>query len=99
MVNHTEWGEKLSTMLGGRMSEYYNRIVTPVRVGEQGNRRFSYNLGASYQVSDWLHPYVGTSDTYNQVGQNNDPCGEQPKLTHGIGFDVGLKATSRSDPF
>lgn len=95
-VNHTEWlGGRLSTMVGGRMSEYYNRIVTPARVGEQGNRRFSYNLGATYQLFDWLHPYVGASDTYNQVGQNNDPYGEQPKLTHGIGMEAGLKATSR----
>lgn len=95
-VNHTEWmGGRLSTMVGGRMSDYYNRIVTPARVGEQGNKRFSYNFGATYQLSEWLHPYIGASDTYNQVGQNNDPYGEQPKLTHGIGMEAGLKATSR----
>ncbi len=95
-VNHTEWlGGRLATMAGVRASEYYNRIVTPARVGEQGNRRFSYNVGATYQLLDWLHPYIGGSDTYNQVGQNNDPYGEQPKLTHGIGLEAGLKATSR----
>ena len=95
-VNHTEWmGGRLSTMVGGRMSEYHNQILTPARTGEQGNKRFSYNMGATYQLLDWLHPYIGASDTYNQVGQNNDPYGEQPKLTHGIGMEVGLKATSR----
>lgn len=93
MVNHTEWmNGRLSTMMGARMSEYFNRLTTPAALTERSNKRFSYNVGATYQLTDWLHPYVGASDTYNQPpSTSNDPYGALPKLKHGIGGECGCR--------
>lgn len=98
LVNHSEWLKgRLATMVGARFSDYFNRLVTPTTFPERANARNSFNVGATYQLLDWLHPYVGASDTYNQPpSTSNDPYGALPKLNHGIGGEVGLKTTNRT---
>jgi outer membrane receptor protein involved in Fe transport len=100
--NYTSWfGDRLGTLAGLRTNENFKRtpnitatVAEPWAESTKSNR--SYNLGANFRLTDWLRPYYSVSSTYNTALVNaNDPLGNAPRPSTGIGQEAGLKFTTR----
>ena len=100
--NSTNWfNERFGTLVGARENETFKRtpnitasVSDPWVVSNQRTR--SYNLGLNVRVLDWLRPYASLSSTYNTPNVNaNDPLGNAPRTSSGVGKEVGLKFNSR----
>ncbi len=100
--NYTSWfGDRLGTLAGLRTNENFKRtpnitatVAEPWAESTKSNR--SYNLGANFRLTEWLRPYYSVSSTYNTALVNaNDPLGNAPRPSTGVGQEAGLKFTTR----
>lgn len=100
--NYTSWfGDRLGTLAGIRTNENFKRtpnitatVAEPWAESTKSNK--SYNLGLNARLTDWLRPYYSFSSTYNTALVNaNDPLGNAPRPSTGVGHEAGLKFTSR----
>ncbi|MEI6052486.1 MAG: TonB-dependent receptor plug domain-containing protein, partial [Opitutaceae bacterium] len=99
--NSTNWfNDRIGTLVGARVNETYKRTPNitasvPLPWVVTNQRTLSYNLGVNVRALDWLRPYVSLSSTYNTPNVNaNDPLGNAPRTSSGIGKEVGLKFNS-----
>ena len=99
---YTSWfGDRLGTLAGLRTNENFKRtpnitasVTEPWAESTKSNR--SYNLGANVRLTEWLRPYYSFSSTYNTALVNaNDPLGNAPRPSTGVGQEAGLKFTTR----
>ena len=100
--NYTSWfGDRLGTLAGLRTNDNFKRtpnitatVAEPWAESTKSNR--SYNLGANFRLTEWLRPYYSVSSTYNTALVNaNDPLGNAPRPSTGVGQEAGLKFTTR----
>jgi hypothetical protein len=103
-VNYTQWlDKKLDTLLGVRLGDFYfgnqNQGSAPTATSPNSNatrissaKTPSFNIGADYELTSWLHPYFAASDSFDSpVSESADPYGNLPKTAHGVGEEVGFK--------
>jgi outer membrane receptor protein involved in Fe transport len=104
-VNYTQWlDNRLNTIVGFRIADAYTADysggVGPGASYPEGGNAFSdarrssksYNLGADYKFSQWLHPYFNVSDSYNPPQKfGNDINGDPPEVAYSYGGEMGLK--------
>jgi outer membrane receptor protein involved in Fe transport len=100
LTNYTSWfDDRLGTLLGARANKTFKRnpnttasVPEPFATAEKSNA--SYNAGLNYAVRPWLRAFYSLSNTYNTpIANANDPLGNPPKTSTGIGHEVGLKFT------
>lgn len=99
-ANYTQWFDgRLSTIVGVRTTKFHQEIAdgtTRAGTAISDLSNTSINLGAVWQATKRLSPYVQFSDSY--APPNNtafDPYGTPPKVAHSEGKEVGVKI---SDP-
>ena len=98
-ANYTQWLDgRLSTIVGVRTTKYHQEIADgTTRAGtaitDLGNT--SVNVGAVWQATKGLSPYVQYSDSYAPPNNSAfDPYGTPPKVAHSQGKEVGVKITN-----
>ena len=99
-ANFTQWFDgKVTTMVGMRFA---NSQEVRINQGASGSasqwfnthvESKSFNLGATYQVFSWLHPYAEWSSSYQPPFLENatDPYSAPPKASIGYSTEAGLK--------
>lgn len=98
-VNLTSWdGGRLNTLLGFRYGTAYGETANtagPAKIVDSKN--LSVNAGLDYQVTQWLHPYVSVSSSYNPPSTSavqNDPYGNPSLIAHAFGEEAGVKVAT-----
>lgn len=96
-ANYTRWfDDRLTTLLGYRVSDTFSRRANTSTTGTQGwtdvtKENKSYNLGLNYRVKSWLYAYYNVGQTFDPAKGSNDPYGNPPKDTEGFSQEVGFK--------
>lgn len=100
--NYTSWfQDRVGTLIGLRANETFKRtpnitstVAQPWAESTKANQ--SYNLGVNVGVRDGLRAFYSFSSTYNTALVNaNDPLGNAPRPSSGVGQEAGLKFNSR----
>jgi outer membrane receptor protein involved in Fe transport len=96
MVNYTQWlNNRLDTLVGVRYLDAFRNVTNTNPALVVKARDISYDVGADYHVTDWLHPYFSVSDSYNFPGTiAQDVIGENPPVSEAIGEEIGVKSAS-----
>lgn len=110
IVNDTEWfGDRLDSIAGVRLAKSYeeqlyagNALSTynpsPHDVELSVSHLASFNLGLNYKLWPWLSVYGEFSNNYQPPPVSaNDPYGNQPRISHGIGEEFGFKFATPDD--
>jgi len=90
---------RLSSLLGVRFGDIYVRsnkegtAASPSNLTEGGESFSSFNAGLNAKVIGGLRAYAEVSDDYYPEIAQNTVLGEMSKVSHGLGEEVGLKAT------
>ena len=96
-ANYTRWfDDRLTTLVGLRLSKSFTRAPNTVATGTQGwndvNREStSYNLGLNYRVKSWLYAYYNAGRTFSPPNRPGDFFGNPPLDTVGLSHEVGFK--------
>lgn len=92
------WDNRLTTLVGLRGNESFKRtpnlatLATAAPWAESTKANKSYNLGINGALRPWLNAYYSFSSTYNTPLVNaNDPLGNPPATSSGVGHEAGLK--------
>ena len=98
-ANNTGWfNNRVFTLVGLRANESFKRtpnlstLASAPPWAESNKTNKSYNLGINGAIRPWLNAYYSFSSTYNTPLVNaNDPLGNPPATSSGVGQEVGLK--------
>ncbi len=98
-ANNTGWfNNRVFTLVGLRANESFKRtpnlstVATAAPWAESNKTNKSYNLGINGAIRPWLNAYYSFSSTYNTPLVNaNDPLGNPPATSSGVGQEIGLK--------
>ncbi len=102
-INDTAWlDNKLHTLLGARLMYNSSTLLTEVAAPQNyyltKGTLFSYNAGLNYELNHYLHPYFNFSDSYNPPSAGNgDPYGNYGGTAHGLGEEVGIKFSNKTN--
>ena len=98
-ANNTGWfNNRVFTLVGLRANESFKRtpnlstLASAPPWAESNKSNKSYNLGINGAIRPWLNAYYSFSSTYNTPLVNaNDPLGNPPATSSGVGQEIGLK--------
>ncbi len=98
-ANNTGWWEnRVNTLMGFRINNSFKRtpnlstLASSPPWAESDKTNKSYNLGVNGAIRPWLNAYYSFSSTYNTALVNaNDPLGNPPATSSGVGQEIGLK--------
>ncbi len=96
-ANYTRWfDDRLTTLVGLRLSKSFTRAPNTVATGTQGwidvdRQSNSYNLGLNYRVKSWLYAYYNAGRTFSPPNRPGDFFGNPPKDTIGLNHEIGFK--------
>ena len=98
-ANNTGWfNNRVFTLVGLRANESFKRtpnlstLASAPPWAESNKTNKSYNLGVNGAIRPWLNAYYSFSSTYNTPLVNaNDPLGNPPATSSGVGQEIGLK--------
>ncbi len=102
-INDTSWlDKKFTTLLGARLTKDFSTLLTEVAPPQNyyltKGTLFSYNAGLNYNLNNWVHPYINFSDSFNPPSAGNgDPYGNYGDTSHGLGEEVGVKMSNRTE--
>lgn len=96
--NTAWWNNRIHTLVGVRVNDTYkrtpnvSRVATAAPWAESDVSDTSYNLGLNAVIRPWLNAFYSYSSTYNTPLVNaNDPLGNAPRTSSGVGHEIGLK--------
>lgn len=96
--NTAWWNKRIHTLVGVRINDTFKRtpnvstVSTAAPWAESETSDTSYNLGINGSIRPWLNAYYSYSSTYNTPLVNaNDPLGNAPRTSSGVGQEIGLK--------
>ena len=96
--NTAWWNSRIHTLVGVRVNDTYKRtpnvsnVATAAPWAESDTSDTSYNFGINGSIRPWLNAYYSYSSTYNTPLVNaNDPLGNAPRTSSGVGQEIGLK--------
>jgi outer membrane receptor protein involved in Fe transport len=104
-ANNTDWWkDRIHTLVGLRINESFKRtpnlstLASAPPWAESTKTNKSYNLGINGAILPWLNAYYSFSSTYNTALVNaNDPLGNPPATSSGVGHEFGLKFGDERD--
>lgn len=95
--NYTSWfNDLINTLVGFRQTDvvtHYPNTAAATQPPFNNHSYYlhSYNVGLDGKILPWLRWYASRSSTFDIPYGANDPLGEPPGPTQGVGNEVGLK--------
>ena len=101
LTNMTQWlpDQRLTTLAGVRADDNFDSLLyTAPSYRLARVNSLDYDIGANYALLSWLSPYFAVSNavTPPQV-LFPDPAGNLPKPGRGVGEEVGVKFSNRTN--